>query len=75
VHPGLIEIVILASVKVLGEKCFSECKLLSSGRFESGSKLPRIESQAFAGTALVDLIIPGWIEVSRHTDDNVPRDK
>jgi hypothetical protein len=54
----LIEISIPASVEVIGEECFAFCTLLSSVTFESGSRLSRIENQAFGKTALIEIIIP-----------------
>jgi hypothetical protein len=39
----LVEIVIPSSVEMLGERCFSGCRSLSSITFESGSRLSRIE--------------------------------
>jgi hypothetical protein len=44
---GLVEIILPASVEVLGEYCFYSCTLLSSVIFESGSRLSRIEKSAF----------------------------
>jgi hypothetical protein len=35
----LIEIILPASVEILGEDCFSKCGSLSSVTFESGSRL------------------------------------
>jgi hypothetical protein len=42
---------------------FFECRSLSSVTFESGSKLSRIEKEAFSGTSLVEIIFPGSVEV------------
>jgi hypothetical protein len=44
---GLVLIVIPASVEMLSESCFYWCELLSSVTFESGSRLPPIEKEAF----------------------------
>jgi hypothetical protein len=41
---GLIDLVIPASVEVLGEKAFSKCRSHFSARIESGSRLSQIES-------------------------------
>jgi hypothetical protein len=60
---GLIEIILPASIEVLGEKCFSECRSLSSITFESGSRLSRIGKMAFLKTGLVEMIHPASIEV------------
>jgi hypothetical protein len=60
---GLIEIIIPASVEVLGECCFAECGSLSLVTFESESRLSRIEELAFFGTGLVEVIIPASVEV------------
>jgi hypothetical protein len=46
-----------ASVIVLGKSCFS-CTLLESVTFESGSRLERIEEEAFHRTGLKSIIIP-----------------
>jgi hypothetical protein len=43
----LIEIIVPASVEVLGERCFSECRSLSFVAFESGSKLREVGPRAF----------------------------
>jgi hypothetical protein len=59
---GFVEIIRPSSVEVLSERCFSECKSLSSVTFESGSKLSRIEKNAFAGTGLIDIIIPASVD-------------
>jgi hypothetical protein len=59
---GLTEIVIPASVEVVGEACFEKCRSLSSVTFESGSKLTRIEKQAFRGSGLIEIVIPGSVE-------------
>jgi hypothetical protein len=40
------------NVEILGSKCFSSCKSLSSITFESNSHLTRIESEAFYGSLL-----------------------
>jgi hypothetical protein len=59
----LIEIIIPSSVEILGGWCFSECRLLSSVTFESGSKLSRIEQQAFNQTGLIEIILPSSVEI------------
>jgi hypothetical protein len=59
---GLIDLVIPASVKILGEECFAECKFLSSVRFEPGSRLSRIERGVFRDSGLKDIVIPASIE-------------
>jgi hypothetical protein len=58
---GLIEIIIPASIEMLGMRCFYECKPRSSIPFESGSKLSRIEFGAFQETVLVEIIIPASV--------------
>jgi hypothetical protein len=51
-------------VEVICESCFEMCQGLSSVRFESGSKLARIESKAFANcSSLSSICIPSSIEV------------
>jgi hypothetical protein len=51
-------IVIPRNTKILGYKCFSGCKSLSSISFQSDSQLKRIESQAFCETSLQSIVIP-----------------
>jgi hypothetical protein len=60
---GLVEIIVPASVEVLGANCFSECESFSSGRFESGSRLSHIEKWAFRGTDFIEIILPSSVEV------------
>jgi hypothetical protein len=60
---GLIEIVIPASVEMLGKWCFLECGSLTSVIFESDSRLSRIEKQAFSETGLIEIAIPASVEV------------
>jgi hypothetical protein len=59
----LVEIILPASIEVLGERCFSEWKSLSLITFESGSRLSRLEMRAFYGTGLVEIILPASVEV------------
>jgi hypothetical protein len=59
----LFEIVIPASVKLLGKDCLSKCRSLCEVRFESGSKLSRIGNGAFRATALIQIVIPASGEV------------
>jgi hypothetical protein len=59
----MTEIIIPASVEVLAEYCFSGCKSLYLVKFEAGSRLSRIEKQAFFRTGLVDMILPVSVEV------------
>jgi uncharacterized protein YuzB (UPF0349 family) len=47
-----------SSVKIVGSKCFSYCKSLSSITFESNSHLTRIESEAFSHSSLQSIVIP-----------------
>jgi hypothetical protein len=44
---GLIEIIIPASVEVIGVKCFAECRSLSSITYEAGSRFGEVDSTAF----------------------------
>jgi hypothetical protein len=60
---GLIEIVVPASVKVIGKSCFLDCVLLSSVKFESGSELSRIGGWAFGRTGLVEIYVPASVKV------------
>jgi hypothetical protein len=60
---GLVEIILPASVQVLGEWCFSFCSSLSSITFESSSRLPRIDKSAFNQTGFVEIITPASVEV------------
>jgi hypothetical protein len=41
-----IDIVTLASVEVIGERCVVQCRSQASLTFESGSRLSRIEKSA-----------------------------
>jgi hypothetical protein len=45
----LVEIVIPASVEVLGDECFLECTQLESITFESDSRLQKVGQRAFLG--------------------------
>jgi hypothetical protein len=47
-----------SNAEILGSKCFSYCKSLSSITFESNSHLTRIESEAFYGSSLESIVIP-----------------
>jgi hypothetical protein len=49
------------NVELLGSKCFSFCKSLSSITFESDSHLTRIESEAFYKSSLQSILIPSAI--------------
>jgi hypothetical protein len=55
---GLVEIILPASVEVLGEECFSSCESLSSIAFEFGSK--------FLGNEKEILSQAGWIGRNVH---------
>jgi hypothetical protein len=46
----------------LGVNCFASCESLSSTRFESGSRLSRIEHNVFAETGLIEIIHPSSVE-------------
>jgi hypothetical protein len=48
---------------VLSEKCFSKCNSLYDVRFESDSRLSRIENREFAETGLIELVIPPSVEL------------
>jgi hypothetical protein len=50
------------NVEILGSKCFSDCRSLSSIAFESNSRLTRIESNAFRGSSLQSILIPRNVE-------------
>jgi hypothetical protein len=50
---GLIEIIIPASVEVLGAGCFSKCRSLSSVQIEAGSRLPPNQEKALRGSWIV----------------------
>jgi hypothetical protein len=60
---GLVEIILPASVEILGDECFSLCGSLYSVTFESGSRLSRIEGRAFSETGFIEIIIPSSVEV------------
>jgi hypothetical protein len=62
-RPGLEFVRIPASIKVLGDECFSSCDSLCSVTFESESRLSQIQHMAFAGTGLVEMIIPSSVEL------------
>jgi hypothetical protein len=51
------------SVEILGSRCFSNCKSLSSITFESNSRLTRIESEAFSESSLRSILIPNSVEI------------
>jgi hypothetical protein len=53
----LVEIIVPASVEVLGDDCFAECRSLSSVTFESGSK--------FAGNEREVLRQAGWVGMGK----------
>jgi hypothetical protein len=60
---GLVEIIPPASIEVLGERWFYECRSLSSITFEFGSILWRIEKEALYHAGLVEIILPASIEI------------
>jgi hypothetical protein len=47
VDPGISVITIPSNVSVIGERCFDRCLHLQEITFETGSKLQRIEKEAF----------------------------
>jgi hypothetical protein len=51
------------NVEILGSKCFSSCKSLSSITFESNSHLTRIESEALLGSSLQSILSPWNVEI------------
>jgi hypothetical protein len=53
-----MSVVIPASVKVVGEACFQDCKVLACVTFESGSALERIGACAFQRTSLQSIVHP-----------------
>jgi hypothetical protein len=53
-----------SSVDAIGKFCFWGCKSLCEVTFETGSKLERIEKQAFSWTRLKKMTIPSSVEVS-----------
>jgi hypothetical protein len=59
---SLQSIVIPNNVEIVGSKCFSFCKSLSSITFESNSHLTRIESEAFYESSLQSIVIPRNVE-------------
>jgi hypothetical protein len=59
----LVEIILPASVEILGELCFSECRSLSSVTCETGSRLSGIAEWAFRETQLVEIVIPSSVKV------------
>jgi hypothetical protein len=63
IETGLIEIVIPSSVEIIGERCFFQCRSLTSVTFESGSRLSRIANRVFCETGLINIVIPASVEV------------
>jgi hypothetical protein len=57
----LIEIIIPASVEILCEEYFALCGSLLLVIFESGSKLLRIEKEAFREIGWIEIVIPGSV--------------
>jgi hypothetical protein len=51
------------NVEILGSGCFSSCESLLSIRFESYSRLTRIESEAFYESSLRSVLIPSNVEI------------
>jgi hypothetical protein len=60
---SLQSILIPSNVEILGSKCFSNCKSLSSITFESNSRLTQIESEAFHQSSLQSILIPRNVEI------------
>jgi hypothetical protein len=56
------KLLIPSSVKLIGRKCFDECKSLCEITFESGSKLQRIEKYAFNQSGVKMIRIPSSVE-------------
>jgi predicted nucleotidyltransferase len=46
------------NIEIVGSRCFSSCRSLSSITFESNSHLTRIESAAFRASSLQSIVIP-----------------
>jgi hypothetical protein len=64
VFANITIITIPASVEVLCERCFYECKSLSRVTFAAGSCLKRIEKEAFSRCrSLKEIEIPASVEV------------
>jgi hypothetical protein len=57
------EVEIPNNIEILGSRCFSSCKSLSSITFESNSRLTRIESKAFYESSLQSILIPMNVEM------------
>jgi hypothetical protein len=51
------------NIEILGSKCFSNCKSLSSITFELNARLTRIESKAFSHSSLQSILIPKNVEI------------
>jgi hypothetical protein len=51
------------TVQILGSRCFSNCRSLSSISFEPNSRLTRIESFAFSFSSLQSIVIPSTIQI------------
>jgi uncharacterized protein YuzB (UPF0349 family) len=52
-----------SDIEILGLRCFSYCKSLSSITFESNSHLTEIESEAFHDSTLQSILIPRTVEI------------
>jgi hypothetical protein len=60
---SLQSILIPRRVEILGPKCFSSCKFLSSMTFKVNAHLTRIESDAFSYSSLQSILIPQNVEI------------
>jgi phage protein U len=54
-----VSVVIDSSVEVIGEACFSSCKSLAFVKFDANSRLSRLEKEAFCGSGLQSINLPG----------------
>jgi hypothetical protein len=62
-NSSIQSIFIPRNVEILGSRCFSSCKSLSSIPFESNSYLTRIESYAVYESSLQSIVIPSNVEI------------
>jgi hypothetical protein len=56
-------VVIKKEVEVIGESCFEECKTVLEVCFEPESRLRCIDARAFYETNLIEIAIPGSVEL------------
>ena len=60
---GFKEIQIPASVRIIGESAFDECKNLKSVIFPEGTQLRKIEENAFSKSGFTEVQIPASLRI------------